>query len=105
MEIKEFSREMISKYGKMQLVVGIEELSELQKELTKDLRGNGNRENIIEEMADVQLILDELKEYYHITQDDIYKVKRRKILRTQKRFLESEEEIEIKNTIFDLMEG
>ena len=79
METKKIIKEMISKYGSMQLIIAIEEMSELIKEISKDLRGKGKREHIIEEMADVQLILDELKEYYNISQDDIYKVKRKKI--------------------------
>lgn len=109
MEIKEFSKMMISKYGQLQIIVAIEELSELQKELTKSLRGKDNREHIIEEMADVQLVLDELKEYYNIKQDDIYKVKRNKIIRTEKRYLDQEskndnDENNEKETIFSLME-
>ena len=109
MEIKDFVKEIIAKYGKLQLVIAIEEMSELTKEISKDLRGKGNREHIIEEMADVQLILDELKEYYNISQEDIYKVKRKKILRTQKMYLESsveENKSEEKNqNVFDILEA
>lgn len=110
MEIKEFVKEIIAKYGKLQLVIAIEEMSELTKEISKDLRGKGNREHIIEEMADVQLMLDQIKEYYNISQDDIYKIKRKKILRTQQRCLESKEEVqkeevEEKNqSVFDILE-
>lgn len=43
-----------------QIVVAIEELSELQKELCKLLRGSGDREHIAEEIADVQIMLDQL---------------------------------------------
>lgn len=51
----------IDKYGiKNQCVVAIEELSELQKELTKYLRGQGNMEHLAEEMADVGIMLDQL---------------------------------------------
>lgn len=108
MEIKDFVKEIIAKYGKLQLVIAIEEMSELTKEISKDLRGKGKREHIIEEMADVQLILDELKEYYNISQEEIYKVKRKKILRTQKMYLEStieEPKVEEKNQdVFDILE-
>ena len=97
MEIKEFVKEIIAKYGKLQLVIAIEEMSELTKEISKDLRGKGKRENIVEEMADVQLMLDELKEYYNISQEEIYKVKRKKIIRTQHRCLESEESVQEEN--------
>ena len=44
-----------------QLVVALEELSELQKEICKELRGDGNLDHIAEEMADVQIMLDELE--------------------------------------------
>lgn len=110
MEIKQIIKQMISKYGKLQLVVAVEEMSELQKEICKDLRGKGNREHIIEEMADCQLILDELKEYYGISQEEIYRVKRAKMLRTEKRYLEEniKEEKEVEETnkknLFDLVE-
>ena len=87
METKKIIKEMVSRYGSMQLIIAIEEMSELTKEIAKDLRGKGKREHIIEEMADVQLILDELKEYYNISQDDIYKVKRKKVIRTKKLYL------------------
>lgn len=51
----------VQKFGKeKQLIVAIEELSELQKELCKELRGIGNAEHIAEEMADVKIILEEL---------------------------------------------
>ena len=40
------------------LAICIEEMSELQKELTKVLRGNPSRLGIMEEMVDVQMSLD-----------------------------------------------
>lgn len=51
----------IDTYGKEhQIIVAIEELSELQKELTKILRGKGNEEHLAEEMADVRIMLSQL---------------------------------------------
>lgn len=51
----------IAHYGERnQIIVAIEELSELQKELCKYLRGEGNTAHIAEEMADVQIMLDQL---------------------------------------------
>lgn len=44
-----------------QMVVALEELAELQKEITKQLRGEGNLEHLSEEMADVQIMLDQLE--------------------------------------------
>lgn len=49
------------RYGEEnQLVVAIEELSELQKELTKLLRGTGNAGRIAEETADVLICIEQI---------------------------------------------
>lgn len=59
--------ESIKVYGeKMQTVVCMEEFAELTKELSKYLRGIGNRENLITEVADAFICLDMIKEMYHI---------------------------------------
>jgi len=52
----------VETYGvEAQLVVAIEELSELQKELCKYLRGYPCADHITEEMADVKIVLAELE--------------------------------------------
>ena len=43
------------------MIKAIEEMSELQKELCKTLIGKENRDSLIEEIADVQIMLDQLK--------------------------------------------
>lgn len=54
-------------YGKeTQIVVCIEELSELIKELTKHLRGNPSLAGLIEEAADVSIVLDEIMLIFNI---------------------------------------
>ena len=54
-------RRAIEKYGEAnQIIVAIEECAELQKELTKALRGNLNPDHLAEEMADVQIMLWQL---------------------------------------------
>jgi NTP pyrophosphatase (non-canonical NTP hydrolase) len=62
-------------------------LSELQKELCKALRGRHNRENIIEEFADVIIMLDQIKMYFSIKDDEIRNIIAQKIERTEKRLL------------------
>ena len=48
----------ISECGeKHQIIIAIEELSELIKELTKYLRNGDNEEHLTEEMADVELCI------------------------------------------------
>lgn len=39
------------------LVIAMEEMSELQKEISKCLRGEGNRSDLLQEMADVYICL------------------------------------------------
>ena len=58
---REIEQEAIKKYGtRSQIIVAIEELSELTKELTKHLRGEDNINHISEEMADVYIMLEQL---------------------------------------------
>ena len=59
MKEKEVLEAALSAYGsEIQRVVAIEELSELQKELCKSLRGQTDRQHIAEEIADVQIMLE-----------------------------------------------
>ena len=78
---------LIEKYKDKQLIVAIEELSELQKELCKNLRGNINKENIIEELADVYIMLDQIKVYFSITCNEVKEMIDKKIERTKERLL------------------
>ena len=80
-------KELIAKYGMLQLVVVIEELSELQKELCKSLRDKTNIDNIIEEIADVEIMLEQLKLYFKIDNNKIDNIKSEKLNRTKERLL------------------
>lgn len=52
----------IKKYGIVfQMHIAIEEMSELTKELIKYLRDNDNVDKIAEEIADVEIMIDQLK--------------------------------------------
>ena len=52
-------------FGKQsQIIVAIEEMSELTKEITKDIRGKGNIDAISEEIVDVEIMLEQLKIIY-----------------------------------------
>lgn len=66
----------------------IEELSELQKELCKDLRGYDRREEIKEEMADVYICLQLLKEIYNFSDEELEKMYERKMRRNIERIKE-----------------
>lgn len=54
--------EAVRAYGKQsQLVMAMEEMSELTKELSKNLRGADNSKALAEEIADVEIMLEQLK--------------------------------------------
>ncbi len=47
-----------------QKIKAIEEMSELIKEIVKDLDGKGNADHIVEEMVDVEIMMAQLKIIY-----------------------------------------
>lgn len=82
----EIMKSAIRKNGKaMQTVVAIEEMSELQKELSKFIRGKGDRENLIEEVADVLIMVTQIQLMYYIPDDDVEKVMHFKLNRLKER--------------------
>lgn len=92
--------ETMDRYGiERQSLVAMEELSELQKaisklvrnpeEKTKPLEFKGLRHNLIEEMADVIICMDQLIEYYQIERPEIQELIQAKQER-QRRRLEEE---------------
>lgn len=93
------NNEIMDRYGiKMQSLVAMEELAELQKaisklvrnseERTKALEFKGLRHNLIEEMADVIICMDQLKEYYSINRAEIQSIIASKQARQAKRLEE-----------------
>lgn len=52
-------------------IICIEELSELQKEITKDLRGDGNYYSILEEAADVQIVLYYIQRMFGVSDEEL----------------------------------
>lgn len=91
--------EAMDRYGiERQSLVAMEELSELQKaisklvrnseEKTKSLEFKGLRHNLIEEMADVIICMDQLKEYYNINHAEIQSIIASKQARQAKRLEE-----------------
>ena len=75
----------INIYGKdMQLTVAVEELSELIKEICKHKRGADNREAIIEEVVDCEIMIMQLEIIFDIKQDEINRVAHAKLERLEK---------------------
>lgn len=68
--------------AEIQEIICIEELSELQKELTKHLRGEENWDHIVEEIADVQLMIYQMQHYFQIDPEEIKRRIANKIDRT-----------------------
>ena len=60
----------IEQYGTFaQTLMLLEEMSELQKEICKSWRGKDNREQIAEEIADVEIMLAQVKMIYDVAED------------------------------------
>lgn len=55
------------------LIIAMEELAELQKEISKELRGKGDKVNVLEELADVQIVIYYVKKILGISDVDIQK--------------------------------
>lgn len=77
--------DIIAHWGKdRQCICAIEELAELQKELTKQLKGEGNIDHIAEEIADCEIILAQIKYIYNLDNEVAkqrdYKLKRLRII-------------------------
>ena len=82
-----YYKKLIQKFGvKNQIIVAIEELSELQKELCKYLRDKTNIRNISEEMADVEIMLEQLKIIFE-NETPVSIEKNYKLARTYERYL------------------
>lgn len=77
-------KEAIKKYGdKHQLLKLIEECSELTNEICDYLDGDDNREHIIEEMVDVQIMIDQLIVMLDISKDEIFIARNYKLRRLE----------------------
>ena len=67
MNEKEILTKAVATFGQYpQIVVAVEEMSELTKELCKSYRGAQNRDHIAEEIADVEIMLEQLKLIYNV---------------------------------------
>lgn len=77
----------VEAYGKEhQLIICMEEMAELTKELTKNLRGRRNLQDISEEVADVEIMLEQVKVIFDL-KEEVSEAKEAKLLRLQKRII------------------
>ena len=93
-EIINTYKQAIALYGeKAQKLMAIEEMSELTKEICKDFRGELNRENLIEEMADVLIMLDQMLILYKISGEEVGLMRIKKVERLKERLEKQNDEI------------
>lgn len=73
-------------YGEQEsMIIVMEELAELSQATSKQLRNKGDYYNLIEEMADVIICLQFLKDNYNISKEDLIKSINTKIDRINNR--------------------
>lgn len=67
-----------------QLVVALEELSEVQKEICKALRGDPRRLHLAEEVADATIVLEQVRQIFGVNAE-VCEAMDAKVLRLQQR--------------------
>lgn len=78
--------EIIGYYGhESQKMMLLEEMSELQKEICKDMRYDPDLEAITEEVADVLIMLEQIQMMYHISETKLHKITNEKLHRQLRR--------------------
>lgn len=87
MNEKEILTKAVDTWGvTAQITMVYEEMAELQKELCKNFRGKENVDEIAEEVADVEIMLEQLKIIFNI--DDLVEEERkRKLERLEQRLV------------------
>jgi len=84
----EIYQDAISTWGKeMQIIMCLEEMSELQKELIKNIRGKNNITLIAEEIADVSIMLEQMALIFNCHNTTV-NYKKYKLARLKKRLSE-----------------
>lgn len=89
-ELKNSEKELIylaalNRYGlSAQIDMVFEEFSELQKELCKYKRGKSNRADIAEEIADCQIMLEQMIQFFGLGKN-VEEIKASKIMRLKER--------------------
>lgn len=92
---KETYKTAIDTYGKdKQLDVAIEEMSELTKAICKFKRGQDNHQQIVEEIADVEIMLEQLKMICDVRCSELEGVKYQKTERLAERLNSDKQESE-----------
>lgn len=85
----------IEHYGKdLQSTVCMEECAELIQAISKEKRGKSDKDHLSEEIADVLICIEMLKQIYNITEDEIYSwviTKQERTVKRIKKYVQSTE--------------
>lgn len=84
------SKDQNNERGHRNLIIAMEELSELTKEISKSLRGEYDQLGLMEEIVDVEHVIMTLCNVFNISEDELNKIRYVKIKRIIDR-VESEE--------------
>jgi hypothetical protein len=85
---KDILQRCVDKWGfQMQLDIVVEELSELIKEICKARRGNDNRFEMIDEIADVTIMIEQAKLLFEITENELQDRIKFKVNRIEERLI------------------
>jgi NTP pyrophosphatase (non-canonical NTP hydrolase) len=81
-------KKALEQWGKnSQVMMALEEMAELSKELLKNINRNKNNVvEIMEEIADVYILLEQMKIVYEISEDEINNIIGNKIKRLENEF-------------------
>lgn len=78
-------KKALDTYGVIpQTFMAMEEMSELQKELCKNQRGKNNRREIAEEIADVEIMIEQMKVLYDV-EENVVEIRNAKVARLSRR--------------------
>lgn len=69
--------------GLRNLIIAMEELSELQQAISKILRGKGDKLNVMEELVNVEIVMETVKNTMGITEQELDKVRYIKLKRLE----------------------
>lgn len=85
MKRNELYEKAVEKYGlQAQSLIAIEEMTELSKVILKGFRNEINKEELTDEIADVEIMLEQLKQFHEIG-NKVRDRKRYKKIRLEKR--------------------
>ena len=69
------SKDQNNERGHRNLIIAMEELSELTKEISKSLRGEYDQLGLMEEIVDVEHVIMTLCNVFHISEDELNKIR------------------------------